>query len=130
MDYSRVPHDLQTGEQFHKARRATGGDHADALALVGGGVLRPVFRELIPCSAFIIHARRLVASKTEGKSGCRVATWTCVQLGRAVSKCENTCDPSDTATNAILSAKVVIVILHLRRPAGQSSDVAFDFSCC
>jgi hypothetical protein len=136
MDCSRVPHDLQTGEQFNKARRAAGGDHADALAPVGGGVLRPVFRELILCCAFIIHAGRLAASKTEGKSGRRVATWTCVQLRRAVSKRENNlrserygdqCDPEgesghDDPPFAVAAGEILRrgILRQLMRPRGCS----------
>src|ERR1700674_4509513 len=84
VDCSRVLHDIETGDQFHIARRAAPGGHADALGLVGARILRPVFREQILCITFIAHARLRVAPKTNRASGRRVATWADVQRGRAV----------------------------------------------
>src|SRR5260221_10834311 len=51
-------------------------------------------------------------------------------FGGLSANARTTCDPSDTATNAILRATAVIVILHLRRAAWQFSGVGVEFSCC
>jgi hypothetical protein len=102
VDCSRIPHDIETGDQFHIAWGTAPACHADALGLVGAGILRPVFREHILCLAFIAHARRLVASIADGASGRRVATWTGVQFRRAVGdrksdlrpeRYDDQCDP-------------------------------------
>ena len=46
-DVARVANDLETGHQLDIARRTAGCRHADALGLVGGGILGPVLLQRV-----------------------------------------------------------------------------------
>src|SRR5258706_15176341 len=85
--------------------------HADALGLVGAGILRPVSREHILCFVFISHAAsfsrpRLMAPRTAASQ-----LGPAFNFGGLSADAGLICDPSDRATNVIPTAKAIMVIL-------------------
>jgi hypothetical protein len=76
---------LQTGLQLDVTRRSSRPIHTDALDLVSAGILCPVLLEHVERSVFITEAGRRVAPGHDGATRCGFATWTDIQLRRAVN---------------------------------------------
>src|SRR5580693_2832288 len=87
----RVAHNLQTGLQLDVTRRSSRPIHTDALDLVSAGILCPVLLEHVERSVFITEAGRRVAPGHDGATRCGFATWTDIQLRRAVRSRDGSC---------------------------------------
>jgi AcrB/AcrD/AcrF family len=73
-DVARVPHDFETGQQLHVTRRPAGCRHADALALIGGGVVGPVLLQRVQRRGLVGETGFLVAPEHDGAAPGSLAT--------------------------------------------------------
>jgi hypothetical protein len=107
-DRVRIPHDIETGDQFHVAW-TTLRSHVDALGLVSTGTLRPILCQH-SCAA---SSPPMQASSSRPPLIALFAAASQLELmfnfGGLAASADTTCDPNGITARTIVVAKAEVV---------------------